>query len=344
MRNKIYKIKLVIKYIIAYTLYYSGLIFIIKKFKLKNNAIVLTYHRILPFSERNSSFSHSAIMVDTINFDRQINFINKHFKIITIDDFSKRINSKTSFTDCSCLITFDDGWLDNYKHAFPILKKHNIPALIFPATDYIESECLFWQEAMGHGFNQLLDNEKDDANEFLRTHDLFKLKNKPDLERITHIRNYVRELKKLPYNEIDIIIKKISKILGKINFGEIDRYLSWDQIKEMNTNGIDFGSHACSHRILTRLKETDCMIELEKSKNLLANKLNKKIQTIAYPNGNYDSNLLKLVKTADYTIGFSTNFGMVTKKDNPLRVNRININDTISTNHPIMLCTILGIL
>ena len=155
MTYLLHKLKYFIKNTIAYLLYYSGILFIIKKYKLNNKSIVLTYHRILPYLDRNKSFSHSAIIVDTQVFEKQIKFLTKNFNIISCNDFSNKLIHNNNFRSSSCLITFDDGWQDNYRNAYPILKKYNVPALIFPATDYINSNKLFWQEAMGHGFYQL---------------------------------------------------------------------------------------------------------------------------------------------------------------------------------------------
>lgn len=337
------KLKYLIKNVIAYSLYYSGALSVIKRSRLKNRAIILTYHRILPYSVRKDSFSHSAIMVDNQRFDKQIRFLKRHFRIVDTSHLVEKLNSNSAFDDFSCLITFDDGWRDNYDYALPVLTYHKVPALIFPALDYIETGRLFWQEAMGHGFFQLLKNADPGADELLHKHGLGDLKHQSDDVQIERIRQYVRELKSLSYSEINGIFDEITAVIGAIDYGNVDRYLDWAHIREMYDLGIDFGSHACSHRILTRLDEEEVSEELTRSKALLENRLETDIKTIAYPNGDYDSQLGNLTKIAGYTTGFGTEFGSVTHKDDAFNLNRINVNDMTSRNNPIMLATILGL-
>ena len=195
-------LKAYIKSFIAYSLYYTGIIFVIKRWRLKRKAVVLTYHRILPYSERNSSFSHSAIIVDPIKFGQQMTFIKRCFNVVNIDEFSSHIINKQPFRDSTCLVTFDDGWLDNYQYAFPILNSNDIPGLIFTPTDYIGKDKLFWQEAMGHGFYQLLSLDTKDSKKIIDEHNLAFLREKETEQAIGYIMDYVRSLKKLSYFNI----------------------------------------------------------------------------------------------------------------------------------------------
>lgn len=343
MREGIQRLKSIVKYGIAYCLYYSGILFIVKHISLKNRAIVLTYHRILPFADRDLSFSHSAIMVDPVNFDRQLAFIKRHFRVINTNTLVAALQDNQTLPDAACLITFDDGWQDNYQYAYPLLRKRKLSAVVFPATDYIGTGKLFWQEAMGHGFHQLLDMDSEQAVAFLHEHGMSKLKHENAQSRIKTIRNYVRDLKSLSYDELDRIMASMQSILGSIDYGQVDSYLNWDQIAEMHENGVEFGSHACSHRILTRLDDQEASRELEKSRHLLEQAIHLKPDIIAYPNGNYNEHLGELTRRAGYKIGFGTRFGYVAATDNPLDIKRININDMTAANNPIMLATILGV-
>jgi peptidoglycan/xylan/chitin deacetylase (PgdA/CDA1 family) len=343
MREGIQRLKYIAKHGITYLLYYSGILFFVKHISLRNKAVVLTYHRILPYELRDLSFSHSAIMVEPENFDRQLAFIKRNFTVVNSSTLAAAFETNQALPDAACLITFDDGWQDNYQYAFPILKKHALSAIIFPATDYIESGSLFWQEAMGHGFRHLLDVDSEEARTFLHEHGLYQLKHENDRVRFNAIRDYVRKLKPLSYDELEHIMASMHTMLGNIDCGDIDCYLNWQQISEMHDYGIEFGSHACSHRVLTRLDDQTVKQELEQSRQLLEQAIGEQVNLIAYPNGNYNDHLGELTRDAGYKIGFGTRFGHVTSTDNPLDIKRINIYDMTATNNPVMLATILGI-
>ena len=341
MGKQLYKIKYYIKTAIAFFLYYSGILFVLKNIILRNKAVVLTYHRILPYSLRNRSFSHEAIMVDPVSFDRQMCFLKKHFRLLDTEEFVSSFENNSPFQNASCLITFDDGWKDNYDYALPILQKYDIHALIFPAIDYIGTGKLFWQEEMGHGFHQALKNYNT-LSETLEDYGLKKLVDLPDEELLDSIRDHVRGLKSLPYDQIQKIMHTLS-ISGVIDHGDVDVYLDWELVREMHNSVISFGSHACSHRILTRLDDDEINEELARSRKELEQAVGHPITTIAYPNGNYDERLGELARSHGYKLGFGTEFGSVSHTDEPMNLRRININDSISRNEPIMLATILGI-
>lgn len=343
MTKHIHTVKTIIKLSIAYALFYSGLIFLIKRLKLNNRVVVLTYHRILPFDVREDSFSHPAIMVDDQNFERQIRFIRKHFKVMTTRQLQDKLASIRPDDEASCLITFDDGWRDNYDHAYPILKKHRVPALIFPAMNYIGKQDLFWQEALGHGIYQVFKTDSDRARQFIQHHKLDYLHDLDKPEQLEKIQNYVRVLKALDYDEIDAIFEQIGSLIGDIDFGAIDGYLSPEQIAEMRRNGIEFGSHACSHRILTRLSDSALKEELEKSRVMLEAITNQPVDTIAYPNGDFDDRVVSQTRAAGYSLGFGTRFGYVSAGDNAYELKRININDSTSRNNPLLLAMMLGV-
>ncbi|MBN3039331.1 MAG: polysaccharide deacetylase family protein [Candidatus Omnitrophica bacterium] len=96
---------------------------------------ILMYHRIDKRGEV------SSLSVSPSNFEKQMAFLAKHkYNVISLDEFAKAKKQGSCLPRNTVVITFDDGYEDNYKIAFPILKKHNIPAIIFVIVDVIGSE------------------------------------------------------------------------------------------------------------------------------------------------------------------------------------------------------------
>ena len=97
----------------------------------KNAASILMYHSI---GDNNAFFT-----VREEGFEKQLDFLyQQNFTVISLLELIKRIKQKESLAH-TVVITFDDGYKDNYDVAFPLLKKYKMPATIFLTTDYIGS-------------------------------------------------------------------------------------------------------------------------------------------------------------------------------------------------------------
>ncbi|MBL4936255.1 polysaccharide deacetylase family protein [Clostridium sp. YIM B02515] len=104
-------------------------------------------------------------------------------------------------------------------------------------------------------------------------------------------------------------------------------YLNAEQIKEMDKNGIDMESHTVSHPRLNELSYDKQMSEMKESKEYLEKLLNKDINYIAYPYGNFNENTLKAVEEIGYKMAVSTKSGLAAKSDGIYKLHRIYISN-----------------
>jgi peptidoglycan/xylan/chitin deacetylase (PgdA/CDA1 family) len=118
--------------------------------------------------------------------------------------------------------------------------------------------------------------------------------------------------------------------------GQTHNALTWSQIREMADAGVDVQSHTLSHGYLTKRKhpamdeaayEKWAQNELAESKRLLEKETGTKVDFLAYPYGDYDTSLLKLVTNAGYKAALTCDFGRVRKGSDPLRMRRVAIDD-----------------
>jgi len=94
---------------------------------------ILMYHAV-------SDDRDSTLHVTPENFSRQIAFLHENgYSVLSLDELVEDIKGGTGFVPKTVVITFDDGYEDNYLHAFPVLAKYDIPATIFLITDYVDS-------------------------------------------------------------------------------------------------------------------------------------------------------------------------------------------------------------
>jgi peptidoglycan/xylan/chitin deacetylase (PgdA/CDA1 family) len=118
--------------------------------------------------------------------------------------------------------------------------------------------------------------------------------------------------------------------------GKTSNALTWEQIREMSNAGVDIQSHALSHPFLTKRKHrnmsdeqyaTWLRKELAESKRILEKETGKKVQSIAYPYGDYDDRVAEAAGKAGYTAALTCDFGPVRKGSDPLRMKRFVIDD-----------------
>ena len=104
---------------------------------------ILMYHRVDSFGA-----SGELNVVSQNSFEHQMKFLKKHgYQVISLEDLVQGINKGVLFNRHSVVITFDDGYEDNYTKAFPVIKKYDFPAIIFVISDFIgNSGFMTWEQ------------------------------------------------------------------------------------------------------------------------------------------------------------------------------------------------------
>ena len=279
----------------------------------KSQIIILVYHRISPMTDK---WSINPILHPKL-FEEQMDYFNKNFEIISLNTLSEMINEDI-VPEKAVVITFDDGYKDNYEVAFPILKKYNAPATVFLATGSIEEKKLFWWDLINYALFHTDMRSIDISG--IGSYELISDENK-----IEAGLNIQERLKKMDNSKKESIIEDLVNLtdanipekLGK-------KYiLSWKEIRKMNKNGIDFGSHTVNHPILTNVSIEEAKWEIVNSKHCIEENLDTEVKSFAYPNGDYNDKILSLVKN----LGFDSSVSVY-----PMRPIRNSVNDLYKLN------------
>jgi peptidoglycan/xylan/chitin deacetylase (PgdA/CDA1 family) len=168
------------------------------------------------------------------------------FQVISFDDLVEGIKKGHVFARNTVVLQFDDGYEDNYKYAFPILKKYGFPATIFLISDKV---------------------------------------NTPD-------------------------------------------FLTWDEIKEMEKNGISFGAHTRHHVYLPMQSMAQAQDEITGSKKMIEDRLGHSIDYFSYPSGGFTVDIKHLVRDAGYKAAVTTNRGKDRFNVDLYELKRIHMNNT----------------
>ena len=121
--------------VLSFILYFSGIVgfylFFRKKILKRFRTIVLTYHRI------RDDGKDPDISVTTVNFEREMAYLKRHFDVISINTLMNNIGKSPKMLMDNIAITFDDGYEDNYLNAYPILRRYRLPATIFLVSRFV---------------------------------------------------------------------------------------------------------------------------------------------------------------------------------------------------------------
>lgn len=341
-----------IRSLIAGILYFFGVLHLLLYLRLRKRAIVLMYHRVVSKANRDKIFSHPGIVIETETFGKHLQFLRQYFHVITAHQFWEQMSSGQAFQNRTCLITFDDGWQDNYTEAFPLLEKYALPAVIFLPVGFIGTGKKFWQETLTHVLWKILEikgetHESDSHHAKVFAKLGLNLNNlKPDKPSKALIQDRISQLKPLPESELNNFLNDIKKIIDNhsTNFDHHDTFLGWEQIQNMSMGLIQFGSHSVNHKILTKIPLEEVQEEVATSKKILEHRLDNKIIAFSYPNGGYNEQISKIVRENGYQLAFCTQEGLVKSNDDPYTIKRINIHQGSTSSTPLFLARIVGIL
>lgn len=270
----------------------------------QNSVKILGYHRVVRDIERAEKNSIYGLVVSKETFRKHCLMLMENFEIVTLQSAANSLENKNFTGKPKAVITFDDGYLDNYVEAYPILKELGLPATIFLPTDLIGSgeilshDKAFWLSK--NLFEQKLDFHEIFKN-FIAENNLTE-----HFAGVSDVLTLTDKIVYLPVEHRDFIINKLEYILAISEYPSEYALMNWEQIREMNKNGINFGNHTATHPILPLENETAFADEIFTSKEILEKELGKTVYSFAYPNGQYNENVRRQIIKAGYKFAVTT--------------------------------------
>jgi len=195
------------------------------------------------------------------------------------------------------LVTFDDGDKSLFYNAVPVLKKLNIPAVIFVVTNLIDSNEAFWWDEIKYYLGKEKGNKK-----------VWEVKNWSNKKRV----NYLVSL-------------RVKSDKPAFTYTQ----LTSNQLSEMQHGGIDIANHSHTHPMFNQCTFEELENEIEGSKIIL-NSLNLNADIFAYPNGNFSKISEDILEKKGFKMAFLFDHKINKGNINPLRISRLMVNDNTS--------------
>lgn len=345
------RVSRIFKVALVHILYYSGILGLWQRRVLNRKAVVLMYHRVLTHAEMQQTASHPALAVSNRTFERQMAFLKRRFHVLSVEEFANHLAHQVPFPGSSVVITFDDGWRDNYANALPILRRYDLPALIFLPTGFIGTRRLFWQETLVHLLLSAASASRGDRglryrlDELLAPHDLGEVLDLPASEIRLGAIQAVGGLKTTSGAARQQLIGALASELGVSTTGlsDVDGFVHWHEVHDMARDGINFGGHGIEHLLLTQASSEEADNEIVGSIEFLKRELGVSLAAFSYPNGYLTEAIVEKVRAAGYDLAFTTRRGPVDCSDDPMTVRRINVHEGVTSSAAMFLARMIGV-
>jgi peptidoglycan/xylan/chitin deacetylase (PgdA/CDA1 family) len=271
--------------------------------------LVLLYHRVADYQT-----DPQQLCVTPKNFDAHIAFLKEHYNLLSVENFTEILLNQSKFPKKSVLVTFDDGYADNFLFALPILEKYQTQALFYVCTGNLNSDREFWWDEVERHI--LLSEQFPKKFEIDILGKSFLANDSKD-DRMKLYQNLLPALRALTVAERNQVMSRISKITGNTSPRSELRSMTFDELRSMTRSASSvIGAHTVNHPSLAGCPADEQQFEILKSKEFLEDLLKIQISHFSYPFGtksDFDQTTLKIVND----IGFK-----VTAANFPYIVNR----------------------
>ncbi len=117
-------------------------------------------------------------------------------------------------------------------------------------------------------------------------------------------------------------------ITDRLSHGRKTPWMRWSQLRILQRDGFDIGSHTVSHADLVTTAPAEVRAQLRGSRFALQNYLDHPVQWLAYPYGMVDAAVERLAQEAGYVLAVTTSSGFVQDAGAPLLLHRFEVTDT----------------
>lgn len=286
---------------------------------------VFTYHRV--GDAQACPYDRATFSCDAAAFAAQVRLIQQRFDVIGLDRLQQCARAGPEGRRPLALITFDDGYIDNYTIAYPILRSLGLSAVFFLPTAFIGARLVPWWDQIAWSIRHAR------RTAFTLTDCTAELSTVENVE--ATIRNVLRWVKARPQAPMADKIAEVAEACGVTADAAAAEplFLNWDEARAMHAAGMDIGSHTHTHSILSHLNAADQERELRQSRGILEDELDAPIDAVAYPVGRstcYSAATLACARAAGYRLGFNYSHGVAALPvADPLDITRLHVDGNL---------------
>lgn len=287
---------------------------------IKKRCIILNFHGVTTIIGNRFNNRH----LDAREFEKLMVYFKNNFNIVSLPKLFEIYRNKEKVNKKTIALTFDDGYINNFTVALPILKKHNIPATFYLISEgLVNKEFYVWPDVI----DLIQKNTKEDIH---LSFGIFKYPNFYCDELKTSLvdlmkksaekrEEYLNEIKQ-KYPVYHAEAAKFPELIKLINKEELLNY--------KNETLIEYGSHTHLHYNLEFLNQEKCFEEVSGSKAIIEECIKKPVISLAFPDGSYNNETINQCQKAGYKNVTAVTYKLNENNSNPFILSRFTISNS----------------
>ena len=286
---------------------------------------ILGYHRILPPLGPSYPFSQGVFSATPDEFARELKYLREHLDVISIPQLLEGLREPSLLPPRPAVITFDDGYVDNYTYVLPLLREAGLPACFFVCTGLIGTRKIPWYEAWVCCLK--LSAARQIESPFGGGDPPYDLSRSA---RDCSFRRFQRHIRRVPWNKMEDCLARLRELTSVNPDDHLTEpmFMSWNQVRGLTTAGMEVGGHTRTHPILSRIEDAATLSdEVTGCYRDLTRALGRPPLAFAYPWGHTEAMSLAAdaqIERAGFRLSFSFMHGFARRARTTVRLPRIH--------------------
>lgn len=282
-------------------------------------------------------------------FRQQIEFLKENFDIVTMEQVIDAVEGKIDLPEKALLLTFDDGYVDNYVYALPVLEEYRVQGSFFiPGKTFAEHRLLDVNKIhyilasadiykLVEDLKKEMDYYRGREYDFASTDELFNeyaVSNRFDVKETIFVKRMLQTV--LPEKLRNIISSNLFEKYVGVTEEQLayELYMTEEQIRTMKRHGMFIGIHGYDHYWLGNLPKEQMQKDISMALDTMDEFIDRKHWVMNYPYGNYNQDVLEFIKSKGACVGLTTDVRVAKiGVDSALELPRLDCNDFPPKSH-----------
>jgi len=273
---------------------------------------VLMYHRVLP-DGKCEGYPFPSLVLSRTLFEAQLEYLSEHAHVLPLREALQRYRSRQRGSKPLVCLTFDDGYVDNFEIVAPLLESRGLRGTFFITAGAVESRNALWYDRAAELWAVM--GPARQADRSLRSV-------APPVHVVETRESWIEWLKSIPNRQRVEFLEALEAEAS--NRPTSCSLMTVDQVRRLDQQGHEIGSHTLSHPVLTTMGEAERVREIVGSRELLQGWTDREVKGFCYANGDFDAAIIRQVRDAGYEYACTTLQGRNHMHTDPFALRRVD--------------------